>query len=68
MKNKCWGSTHVLYHYVLAGFMLQYCIAVFSQYHFKGSMTKKEDNSDGCKTDLKRERTTQSSPKTGNMI
>lgn len=31
-------------------------------------MTKKEDNSDGCKTDLKRERTTQSSPKTGNMI
>lgn len=33
--------------------MLQYCTAIFSKYHFKGSMTKKEDQSNGCKTDLK---------------
>lgn len=47
---------------------MKYCIAIFLQYYFKGSMTKKKDNSNGCRTDLKYERTTQRSPKTGTMI
>lgn len=49
--------------------MLQYCIAEFSQYHFKGSMTKKKKKKTTVMAaeDLKSERT-QRSPKTGTMI
>lgn len=45
MKNKHYGSSQFLYHYVLPGFMSQYCIALFSKYHFKGSMMKKRKTS-----------------------